>query len=184
MEEVIEVETDGEYGDTAVVVDASIEGDSMVSISEEMEAIYSARLEYWLAKGVEINDPVATYIKGMRLYYTDESASLQYLAKSAQSGNGRAALFCGSAFFNQGDIEMARKYQIIAYKANEPSAGWHLAMSEPDRDRAIEFMRKSAILNYPEAVLEMKRIEPNNRIWKHKVDSLEIDFPDFPIITD
>lgn len=43
-------------------------------------------------------------------------------------------------------------------------------------------MRHAAILNYPEAVLEMKRIEPENPVWIKKADSLEIDFPDFPII--
>lgn len=45
-------------------------------------------------------------------------------------------------------------------------------------------MRHAAILNYPEAVYEMRRIEPGNKIWQHKADSLEIDslgivFPDF-----
>ena len=45
-------------------------------------------------------------------------------------------------------------------------------------------MRHSAMLNYPEAVSEMRRIEPQNKTWQHKADSLEIDFPDFPIIPD
>lgn len=45
-------------------------------------------------------------------------------------------------------------------------------------------MRHAAILDYPEAVSEMRRIEPDNEIWHHKADSLEIDFPDFPIIPD
>lgn len=43
-------------------------------------------------------------------------------------------------------------------------------------------MRNAAILNYPEAVSEMRRIEPGNNVWQYKADSLEIDFPDFPII--
>lgn len=54
--------------------------------------------------------------------------------------------------------------------------------TEPNREKAVEVMRHAAILNYPEAVSEMRRIEPGNRIWQHKADSLEIEFPDFPII--
>ena len=45
-------------------------------------------------------------------------------------------------------------------------------------------MRHAAMHDYPEAVSEMRRIEPKNEIWQHKADSLEIDFPDFPIIPD
>ena len=51
-----------------------------------------------------------------------------------------------------------------------------------NREKAIEVLRHSAMMNYPEAVLEMRRIEPSNKLWQHKADSLEIDFPDFPII--
>lgn len=50
------------------------------------------------------------------------------------------------------------------------------------RQKAIEYLRYSALHDCPEAVLEMKRIEPSNNIWTHKVDSLKIDFYDFPII--
>ena len=72
-----------------------------------------------------------------------------------------------------------------------PSAGWHLAMcysagigTEADRNKAIDVMRHAAMMNYPEAVSEMRRIEPQNKVWQQKADSLEIDFPDFPIIPD
>lgn len=135
-----------------------------------------------------MNDPVATYIKGMRLYYTDEAQAFQYLSKSAESGNAQAALFCGSACFNQGRNNEAIKYFTIAYYKGVPSAGWHLAMcfvqkgNETATEKAIEYLRHSAELDYPEAVLEMRRIEPANSVWQHKVDSLEIPFPDFPII--
>lgn len=154
----------------------------------EESAKYAERLEYWLAKGLAMDDPVATYIKGMRLYYTDEMQALEYLSISADSGNSQAALYCGSAYFNQGQIDKAIKYQAIAYNAGVPSAGWHLAMclarfgDESDIEDAIEYMRHSAMLDYPEAVLEMKRIEPTNKLWQQKADSLEIDFADFPII--
>lgn len=154
----------------------------------EESAKYAERLEYWLAKGLAIDDHVAIYIKGMRLYYTDETQALEYLAKSADGGNSQAALFCGSAYFNQGQIDRTIKYQTIASNAGVPSAGWHLAMSlacsgdESDIEDAIEYMRHSAMLDYPEAVLEMKRIEPTNKLWQQKADSLEIDFPDSPII--
>lgn len=186
--EVIEVESDDEYLDTAIVVDDTIECDTVAVIPDEMEIYYSARLEYWLSKGLEINDPIATYIKGMRLYYTDETQALEYLVKSADCGNSQAALYCGSAYFNQGHIDKAIKYQAIAYNAGVPSAGWHLAMclarngDDASIEKAVEYMRHSAMLDYPEAVLEMKRIEPTNKLWQQKADSLEIDFADFPII--
>ena len=77
----------------------------------------------------------------------------------------------------------------MAYKLGVLSAGWYLAMcysagigTEPCRDKAIEVMRSAANLNYPEAVSEMRRIEPNNPVWQHIADSLDITFPDFPII--
>lgn len=186
--EVIEVEYDDECVDTAIVVDDAIECDTIVEIPNEMEIFYYARLEYWLSKGLEMNDPVATYIKGMRLYYTDETQALEYLSKSADSGNPQAALFCGSAYYNQGQVDKAIKYQTIAYNAGVPSAGWHLAMclvrigDDEIIEKAIEYMRHSAMLDYPEAVLEMRRIEPTNKLWQQKTDSLNIDFADFPII--
>lgn len=157
-------------------------------VDAETEALYYARLEYWLAKGLAMNDPVAIYIKGMRLYYIDEAQSLQYLSKSAESGNAQAALFCGSACFNQSRYDEAIKYLTIAYEKGAPSAGWHLAMclaqkgSEKDIEQAIGYLRHSAEMDYPEAVLEMRRIEPANPVWQQKVDSLEISFHDFPII--
>lgn len=40
------------------------------------------------------------------------------------------------------------------------------------------------MMNYPEAVVKMQSIEPANKVWQQKADSLEIDFPDFPIIPD
>jgi TPR repeat protein len=192
VEEVIE--TEDENGNWIEVEDSVIVENGMVCdtvacvIDDETEALYNARLEYWLNKGLSMNDPVATYIKGMRLYYSDEQQALEYLIKSADGGNAQAALFCGSAYFNQGHIDKAIKYHTIAYNARVPSAGWHLAMclvAQGDEDnipKAIEYMRKSALLNYPEAVLEMRRIEPTNPIWEHKADSLHIDFSDFPII--
>lgn len=155
----------------------------------EMTKLYSDRLDYWLEKGIAMNDPVALATMGMRMYYTDEANAIVYLSKAADAGNAQAALFCGSACLNQGKGDDAFKYLSIAYRLGAPSAGWHLAMcysvgigTEPNREKAIEVMRHAALLNYPEAVSEMHRIEPGNKIWQHKADSLEIDFPDFPII--
>ncbi len=157
----------------------------------EMTKLYSNRLDYWLEKGIAINDPVALATKGMRMYYEDEANAIVFLSKAADVGNAQAALLCGSACLNQGKGDDAFKYLSIAYRLGTPSAGWHLAMcysagvgTEPNRKKAIEVMRHAAILNYPEAVSEMRRIDPKNRVWQHKADSLEIDFPDFPIIPD
>lgn len=189
VEEVIEVESGEEYADTGIVVDENIELDSVTSISDEMEALYSDRLDYWLSRGLEMKDPVATYIKGMRLYYSDEAEALIYLSKAAEMGFGRAALFCGSALFNQGRGQEAIKYLTMADELGEQSAGWHLAMCyvgnagvKEDAEKTIHYLVKSALKDYPEAVLEMKRIDPDNPLWQQKVDSLKIDFPDFPII--
>lgn len=157
----------------------------------EMTKLYSDRLDYWLEKGIAMNDPVALATMGMRMYYTDEANAIVYLSKAADAGNAQAALFCGSACLNQGKGEDAFKYLSIAYRLGAPSAGWHLAMcysagigTEPNREKAIEVMRHAALLNYPEAVSEMRRIEPGNIVWQNKADSLEIDFPDFPIRPD
>lgn len=157
----------------------------------EMTKLYSDRLDYWLEKGIAMNDPVALVTKGMRMYYEDEANAIVYLSKAADEVNAQAALFCGSACLNQGKGEDAFRYLSIAYKLGAPSAGWHLAMCYPagigtehNREKAIEVMRHAALLNYPEAVSEMRRIEPGNKVWQHKADSLEIDFPNFPIITD
>ena len=157
--------------------------------NDEMSEQYAERLEYWLDKGIAMNDPVAIVTKGMRLYYEDESKAIAYLSKAADAGNAKAALFCGSACFNQGMGDEAFKYLSMAYESVEPSAGWHLAMcyiggigTEPNENKAIEAMRNAAIMNYPEAVLEMRRIEPTNSVWQHKADSLGISFPDFPIL--
>ena len=156
----------------------------------DMTKLYSDRLDYWLEKGIAINDPVALATMGMRMYYTDEANAIVYLSKAADAGNAQAALFCGSACLNQRRGNDAFKYLSLAYRLGAPSAGWHLAMcysagigTSPDREKAIETMRHSAMMNYPEAVLEMQRIEPDNKVWQHKADSLEIDFPDFPIIS-
>ena len=155
----------------------------------EMTKLYSDRLDYWLEKGIAMNDPVALATMGMRMYYTDEANAIVYLSKAADAGNAQGALFCGSACLNQGKGDDAFKYLSIAYRLGEPSAGWHLAMcysagigTEPNREKAVEVMRHAALLNYPEAVSEMRRIESDNKIWQHKADSLEIEFPDFPII--
>lgn len=157
----------------------------------EMTKLYSDRLDYWLEKGIAMNDPVALATKGMRMYFGDEANAIVYLSKAAETGNAQAALFCGSACLNQDRGEDAFKYLSIAYRLGAPSVGWHLAMcysggigTKPNREKAIEVMRHAAILNYPEAVSEMRRIEPDNNVWQHKADSLEIDFPDFPIIPD
>lgn len=187
-----------------VEVEAVMDADGTEWTTEEVDSLnlanksnaeltkhYSDRLEYWLEKGISMNDPVALATKGMRLYYEDEKNAIVYLSKAADAGNAQAALFCGSACLNQGKGEDAFKYLSKAYRLGAPSAGWHLAMcysvgigTEPNREKAIEVMRHAALLNYPEAVSEMRRIEPGNRIWQHKADSLEIDFPDFPIICD
>lgn len=138
-----------------------------------------------------MNDPVALATMGMQMYYTDEANAIVYLSKAADERNDQAALFCGSACLNRGKVDDAFKYLSIAYRLGAPSAGWHLTMcysvgigTEANREKAIEVMRHAALLNYPEAVSEMRRIESDNKIWQHKADSLEIDFPDFPIIPD
>lgn len=159
------------------------------SPNDEFSDYYAIRLDYWLTKGISMNDPIAIAVKGYNLYYTDEKEAIQYLSKAAENGDGKAALFCGTACMNQGIYADAIKFLLQAYELEIPSAGWHLAMIyssglgvESNRDEAINYLRHSAILNYPEAVLEMKRIEPYNPLWSHKADSLEIDLPDFPII--
>lgn len=151
---------------------------------------YVERLDYWLNKGLAKHLPFAYFIKGMRLYYEDEAEAVSYLSKAADAGNAQAALFCGSACLNQRRENDAFKYLSLAYRLGAPSAGWHLAMcyaagigTSPDREKAIEAMRHSAMMNYPEAVLEMQRIEPDNKVWQHKADSLDIQFSDFPIIS-
>ena len=70
-------------------------------ISAEMSKEYAERLDYWLKKGLTMNEPVALVTKGMRLYYTDANESIKYLSKVAQKGNAQAALFCGSVCLNQ-----------------------------------------------------------------------------------
>lgn len=165
--------------------------DKNESIDNSLNELYLERLYYWLNKGLSINDPVAKRITGMRLYYDDEATAIQYLADLAEKGDGQAALYCGSACFNQGKGQEAFKYFNIAYEMGIPSAGWHLAMcysrgfgTEQNKEKAVEVLKHSALLNYPEAVLEMKRIEPHNPLWQNKADSLEIDFPDFVILDD
>jgi tetratricopeptide (TPR) repeat protein len=165
------------------------EEDPAATIDPELEALYTARIEYWLDKGLAMNDPVAIYIKGMRLYDSlEESEALEYLTKSAANGYAKAALYCGSTYYNQGDFDNAIKYLMIAHNSGETSAGWHLAMcfvaegKKGYRQKAIKYLRYSALHDYPEAVLEMKRIEPSNKIWAQKADSLKIEFSDFPII--
>lgn len=186
-----------EYVEIEAACDAygnELDADSINSENKknaEMSKDYSERLNYWLEKGLAIGDPVALATKGMRLYYGNEEAAIIYLSKAADAGNAQAALFCGSACLNQGKGDDAFKYLTKAYELGAPSAGWHLAMcysagigTERNRNKAIEVMRHAAMHDYPEAVSEMRRIEPKNEIWQHKADSLEIDFPDFPIIPD
>lgn len=193
-------ENSTDYVEVAEVIDAdgtewsAEEVDSLNSANKnnaEKTKLYSERLDYWLGKGLAMSDPVALATKGMRVYHDDQAASIVYLSKAADAGNAQAALFCGSACLNQGNGDDAFKYLSLAYRLGAPSAGWHLAMcysagigTEPNREKAIEVMRHSAMMNYPEAVSEMRRIEPANKVWQQKADSLEIDFPDFPIIPD
>lgn len=187
-----------------VEVEAVIEPDGYEWTAEEIDSVnrvnksnadmtkhYSERLDYWLEKGIAMNDPVALSTKGMRLYYEDEAKAISYLSRAAQAGDVQATLFCGSACLNQQRNDEAFKYLSLAYKLGAPSAGWHLAMcysagigTEPDRNKAIEVMRHAAMMNYPEAVSEMRRVEPDNKVWQHKADSLDIQFSDFPIISD
>lgn len=185
VEEEEVIETDG-YEWTAAEIDSL---NSANKTNAEMSEQYAERLEYWLNKGILENDPIALLTKGMRLYYEDETKAIDYLSKAADTGNAQAALFCGSACLNQGKGNEAFKYLSMAYKLGVPSAGWHLAMcysagigTEPNKDKAIEVMRHAAMMNYPEAVYEMRRIEPANPVWQNKADSLSITFSDFPII--
>ena len=193
--EVVEVEEAIEVDAEEVITD-SIVCDSVAvydtpEVDEATAELYRQRLNYWLDKGIAINDPVAIAVKGMRLYFTDEAEAIKYLSMAADLGNAQAALFCGSACLNQGKGDVAFKYLTKAYELDAPSAGWHLAMyyssgirTTPNREKAIEVMRHAAIMNYPEAVSEMRRIEPTNKIWQQKADSLNINFEDFPIIPD
>lgn len=168
-------------------IDIDTSADSQIDNTES--DLYKDRLEYWLTKGISMNDPVAYAEKGYQLYYTDEKNAMIYLAKAVDMGNTDAALFCGSACYNQGKYDDTFKYFTQAYNQGAQSAGWYLAMcyakglgTQVNRSKAIECLRHAANLNYPEAVLEMKRIEPENPVWTQKADSLEIDFPAFPII--
>lgn len=203
-----QLETLAEQGDTAamhrliefynvnstiyVEVEEIIDPDGTEWTAEEVDSVnlannaettehYTERLNYWLEKGIAMNDQIALATKGMRLYYDDEAAAISYLSKAADAGNAQAALFCGSACLNQSRGEEAFKYISLAYELGTPSAGWHLAMcysagigTEPNRDKAVDVMRQAAIMNYPEAVSEMRRIEPDNKMWQHKADSLDI----------
>lgn len=153
-------------------------------LSAEKSREYTRRLNYWLERGIAVNDPVALATKGMRLYYTDEASAISYLSKAAEAGDAQAALFCGSACMNLHRGDDAFKYLSLAYELGSPSAGWHLAMcysagigTAPDREKAIEVLRHAALQNCPEAVSEMLRIEPDNRTWQHKADSLDIQVP-------
>lgn len=69
-------------------------------------------------KGLALKDPVAISNKGQRDYYNDEEASIESLANAAQAGDSQAALFCGSACFNQG------RY-VEAVKSPCPSETFH-----------------------------------------------------------
>lgn len=181
------VSADGEEYPQEVVDSINMANKNMAN--EAFANLCSERLDYWLNKGLAQNDPVAISIKGQRDYYNDEDGSIESLSKAAEAGDSKAALFCGSACFNQGRYAEAVKYLTLAYDAGVPSAGWHLAMCysagvgvEKNNTKAIEYLRHSAMMDYPEAVLEMKRIDSSNPLWSHKVGSLDIDFPDFPII--
>lgn len=149
-----------------------IEEEENEPFDNALNELYLERLHYWLNKGLDINDPVAKSITGRRLYYEDESAAIPFLAEMAENGDGQAALFCGLACFNHGKGPEAFKYLNIAYEMGVTSAGWQLAMcysrgfgTEQNKEKAVEVLKHSALLNYPEAVLEMKRIEPNNPLW-------------------
>lgn len=100
------------------------EEDPAATIDPELEALYNARIEYWLDKGLAMNDPVAIYIKGMRLYNSLElSEALEYLTKSADNGYAKAALYCGARYYDQGDLDNAIKYLMFAHNSGETSAG-------------------------------------------------------------
>ena len=126
----------------------------------------------------------------MQLYNEmEEYEAIPYLSKAADLGSAEAALFCGSACFNQGYGNEAFKYFTIAYRLGVPSAGWHLALcyiggtgTKKNKEKAIEVMRHAANMDYPEAVYEMYNLEPDNEIWQQKLDSLNLQFDDFPII--
>lgn len=176
------------YGNEIEIIDDSeivydIQSQTFADLCREKEL-------YWIEKGLQKNDPEALIRKGMEyLYQGREYIAVDYFKKAADQNHPIGALMCGSSNFNLGNGEEAMKYLNLAYKLGVPSAGWHLAMcycngvgTKQNIPKAIEYLRHSAFMNYPEAVLEMKRIEPTNIIWQHKVDSLEIDFPDFPII--
>lgn len=145
----------------------------------EMSEKYAERLNYWLDKGIAINDPVALVIKGMRLYYTDEAEATAYLSRAAHAGSAEAALFCGSAYMNMGKGEEAFRYLSLAYELGAPSAGWHLAKcysagigTERDPDKAVEVLRHAADLNCQEAVEELLSLERYNATCHPTSDSL------------
>lgn len=79
-----------------------IEEEDNKLFNNDLNEHYLERLYYWLNKGLAIDDSVAISITGRRLYYEDESAAIPYLAEMAEKGDGQAALYCGSAYFNQG----------------------------------------------------------------------------------
>ncbi len=144
--------------------------------------LYAKRLDYWLDKGLLLNDSVAIEVKGIRLYHSHGAAAMPYLFRAANMGSARAALFYGSECWNQSRGSEAFKYLSKAYELGEPGAGWHLAMcysagvgTRVNREKAIEVMRHDAMRGFTEALFEMHRIEPDNKIWRQKADSLNID---------
>ena len=114
----------------------------------EMTKLYSDRLDYWLEKGLAINDPVALATKGMRMYYDNETDAIVYLSKAAEAGNAQAALFCGSACLNQGKGEDAFKYLSIAYRLGAPSAGILPCVIPPESasNQTVKRLLKSCVM--------------------------------------
>lgn len=134
---------------------------------------YGKRLDYWLAKGFTLKDPYAYFMKGMSEYYAgNEPKAITYLSEAALGGNAQAALFCGSAYFNEDKFDDAIKYLKIADQLGVPSAGWHIFHcyeakgDQSSYETALKYLRKSAEAGVPEAIEDMHSIEPNNPKWK------------------
>lgn len=97
VEEVIE--TDG-YEWTATEIDSL---NTSNKTNAKMTQQHGERLEYWLNKGIVLNDPIALLTKVIRLYYEDDPTAIEFLSRAADAGSAQAALFCGSACLNQGN---------------------------------------------------------------------------------
>ena len=141
---------------------------------------FTSRLQYWLEKGLANNDPLATYITGIRLYDKNDAKAMSYLERAAEMGNVDAMMFCGSIYFDAGSIDKAIKYYDLAYKKDVPCAGWKLAgcyikTGQYRFDETFDVIYKSANLGCPDAVRMMIKTDPGNPKWRELYERMELE---------